>query len=125
MMLVCGKSFSQTDTKNKVVIDTSIAKKIAIDLIKGDECKEELKITKNNVLLLEKKVSLKDSIIIGNKNHIVNLNKMVEGKDNLLKISEENLSNAKKELSKSKKNTFLYKLTTLISISVLAFCVIQ
>lgn len=125
MMLVCGKSFSQTDTKNKVVIDTSIAKKIAIDLIKGDECKEELKITKNNVLLLEKKVSLKDSIIIGNKNHIVNLNKMVEGKDNLLKISEENLSNAKKELSKSKKNTFLYKLTTLISISALAFCVIQ
>lgn len=125
MMLVCGKSFSQTDTKNKVVIDTSIAKKIAIDLIKGDECKEELKITKNNVLLLEKKVSLKDSIIIGNKNHIVNLNKMVEGKDNLLKISEENLSNAKKELSKSKKNTFLYKLTTLISISALAFCIIQ
>lgn len=125
MMLVCGKSFSQTDTKNKVVIDTSIAKKIAIDLIKGDECKEELKITKNNVLLLEKKVSLKDSIIIGNKNHIVNLNKMVEGKDNLLKISEENLSNAKKELSKSKKNTLLYKLTTLISISALAFCIIQ
>lgn len=125
MMLVCGKSFSQTDTKNKVVIDTSIAKKIAIDLIKGDECKEELKITKNNVLLLEKKISLKDSIIVGNKNHIVNLNKMVEGKDNLLKISEENLSNAKKELSKSKKNTFLYKLTTLISISALAFCIVQ
>lgn len=125
MMLVCGKSFSQTDTKNKVVIDTSIAKKIAIDLIKGDECKEELKITKNNVLLLEKKVSLKDSIIIGNKKHINNLDKIVEGKDNLLKISEENLSTAKKQISKYKGNLFLCKTITLVTIGVSGFLILK
>lgn len=125
MMLVCGKSFSQTDTKNKVVIDTSIAKKIAIDLIKGDECKEELKITKNNVLLLEKKVSLKDSIIIGNKKHINNLDKIVEGKDNLLKISEENLSTAKKQISKYKGNLFLWKTITLVTIGVSGFLILK
>ncbi len=125
MMLVCGKSFSQTDTKNKVVIDTSIAKKIAIDLIKGDECKEELKITKNNVLLLEKKVSLKDSIIICNKNHINNLDKIVEGKDNLLKISEENLSTAKKQISKYKGNLFLWKTITLVTIGVSGFLILK
>lgn len=125
MMLVCGKSFSQTDTKNKVVIDTSIARKIAIDLIKGDECKEELKIIKDNVLLLEKKVSLKDSIILINKNQIANFGKIVEAKDKLLKISDENLSNTKKELSKSKRNTFFYKLTTLVSIGALGFFIIQ
>ena len=125
MMLVCGKSFSQTDTKNKVVIDTSIAKKIAIDLIKGDECKEELKITKNNVLLLEKKVSLKDSIIIGNKKHINNLDKIVEGKDNLLKISEENLSSAKKQISKYKGNLFLWKTITLVTIGVSGFLILK
>jgi hypothetical protein len=124
-MLVCGKSFSQTDTKNKVVIDTSIAKKIAIDLIKGDECKEELKITKNNVLLLEKKVSLKDSIIIGNKKHINNLDKIVEGKDNLLKISEENLSTAKKQISKYKGNLFLWKTITLVTIGVSGFLILK
>jgi hypothetical protein len=124
-MLVCGKSFSQTDTKNKVVIDTSIAKKIAIDLIKGDECKEELKITKNNVLLLEKKVSLKDSIIIGNKKHIKNLDKIVEGKDNLLKISEENLSIAKKQISKYKGNLFLWKTITLVTIGVSGFLILK
>ena len=125
MMLVCGKSFSQTDTKNKVVIDTSIAKKIAIDLIKGDECKEELKIIKNNVLLLEKKVSLKDSIIIGNKKHINNLDKIVEGKDNLLKISEENLSTAKKQISKYKGNLFLWKTITLVTIGVSGFLILK
>lgn len=125
MMLVCGKSFSQTDTKNKVVIDTSTARKIAIDLIKGDECKEELKITKDNVLLLEKKVSLKDSIILINKNQITNFGKIVEGKDKLLKISDENLLNTKKELSKSKRNTFFYKLTTLVSIGALGFFIIH
>lgn len=125
MMLVCGKNFSQIDTKNKVVIDTTIAKKIAIDLIKGDECKEELKITKDNVLLLEKKVSLKDSIIIGNKNHIVNLNKMVEGKDNLLKISEENLSNTKKQISRYKSSLFLWKTITLVTIGVSGFLILK
>lgn len=125
MMLVCGKIFSQIDTKNKVVIDTTIAKKIAIDLIKGDECKEELKITKDNVLLLEKKVSLKDSIIFGNKNHIVNLNKMVEGKDNLLKISEENLSNTKKQISRYKSSLFLWKTITLVTIGVSGFLILK
>lgn len=125
MMLLCGKGISQTDTKNKVVIDTSLARKIAIDLVKGDECKEELKLVYQNVSLLEKKVSVKDSIVSTQKNQIVNLNKMVEGKDKLLKISDESLSITKKELSKSKRNTFFYKLSTLISVSALAFCIVQ
>lgn len=125
MMLLCGKGISQTDTKNKVVIDTSLARKIAIDLVKGDECKEELKLVYKNVSLLEKKVSVKDSIVSTQKNQIVNLNKMVEGKDKLLKISDESLSITKKELSKSKRNTFFYKLSTLISVSALAFYIVQ
>jgi hypothetical protein len=115
-MLICGKSFSQTDTKNKVVIDTSIARKIAIDLVKGDECKEELKIVNQNTKLLNDKLIVKDSIIENQKNQIVNFNKMVEGKDKLLEISEENLSSTKKQLRKSKINNFFWKATTVISI---------
>ncbi len=125
MMLVCGKSFSQTDTKNKVVIDTSVARKIAIDLVKGDECKKELLIVKENIKLLNQKVSVKDSIINNQKNQIVNFNKMVEANDKLLKISNENLSNTKKELSKSKKNTLFYKLTTIVSIGLLTFQIVK
>ncbi len=125
MMLLCGKSFSQTDTKNKVVIDTSLARKIAIDLVKGDECKKELLITKENIKLLNEKVSVKDSVINNQKNQIVNLNKMVENGDKLLLISEENLANTKKELSKSKRNTFGYKLTSLITVSALVFLIVS
>lgn len=125
MMLVCGKSFSQTDTKNKVVIDTSVARKIAIDLVKGDECKKELLIVKENIKLLNQKVSVKDSIINNQKNQIFNFNKMVEANDKLLKISNENLSNTKKELSKSKKNTLFYKLTTIVSIGLLTFQIVK
>lgn len=116
MMLVCGRSFSQTDTKNKVVIDTATARKIAIDLVKADECKEELKIVNQNVKLLNDKLIIKDSIIENNKNQIINLDKIVKGKDKLLEISDENLSNTKKQLYKSKINNVFLKATTILSI---------
>jgi hypothetical protein len=116
MMLLCGRSFSQTDTKNKVVIDTTTARKIAIDLVKGDECKEELKIVNQNVKLLNDKLIIKDSIIENNKNQIINLDKIVKGKDKLLEISDENLSNTKKQLYKSKINNVFWKATTILSI---------
>jgi hypothetical protein len=118
MMLVCGKSFSQTDTKNKVVIDTSLAKKIAIDLVKGDECKEELKIVYKNISLLENKVLVKDSIINVQKNQITNFGKMVDGKEKLLNISNDNLKNTQRQLKKSKFNSTFYKLTTLALIGI-------
>ena len=125
MMLLCGKSFSQKDIQNKVTIDTTLAKKIAIDLVKGDECKVELEITKKNVLLLKEKHHIKDSMITNYKNQVDNLNKIVFGKDNLLEISEENLSNTKKQLYKSKKNTMLFQGTTLITIVLSAILILK
>lgn len=125
MMLVCGKIFSQKDTNSKVVIDTSIAKKIAIDLIKGDECKLELKITQENIKLLNNKISIKDSIINNQKNQIANFGKMVDGKDKLLQISNENLESVKKQLRKNKNNLLLWKLTTLATIGVSSFILLK
>ena len=121
MMLLCGRSFSQTDTKNKVVIDTATARKIAIDLVKGDECKEELKIVNQNLKLLNDKLIIKDSIIENNKNQIINLDKIVKGKDKLLEISDENLSITKKQLYKSKINNVFWKATTSMSIMLSAY----
>lgn len=125
MMLVCGKGFSQTDIKSKVVIDTSIARKIAIDLVKGDECKEELKIVYKNIDLFKSKIVVKDSIIKNHKNQIVNLNKMVEGKDKLLQISDENLTNAKKEIKKNKAKTFFWKTATLVTMGFFSYYLIK
>jgi len=55
---------------NYTVVDTiklpyPVAKQITLDLISGDSAKAELKLTNENVTLLEKKVTLKDSIISG------------------------------------------------------------
>lgn len=125
MMLVCGKSFSQTDIRSKVVIDTSIARKIAIDLIKGDECKQELKIVYKNIDLLKEKIEVKDSIINNHKNQIVNANKIVENKDKLLEISDENLANAKKEIKKNKAKTFFWKTATLVTMGFFSYYLIK
>jgi hypothetical protein len=125
MMLLCGKSFSQKDTQSKVTIDTIIAKKIAIDLVRGDECKVELEITKKNVLLLKEKHIIKDSIIGNYKKQLDNLNKIVFNKDNLLKISEENLLATKNQLSKSKKNTLIFQGTTLITIGISVLLILK
>lgn len=47
-------AFSQTATENKrICFPDSVAKKIAIDLIKGDSARAELKITQNLVKQLE------------------------------------------------------------------------
>jgi hypothetical protein len=124
-MLGCGKTFSQKDIQNKVVIDTLIAKKIAIDLIQGDECKKEIQIIKNNIFLLEKKTSLKDSIISSHKKQINNLDEIVNDTNNLLSISKENLSNTKKQLSLQKRNTILYQGTTLLFIGVSGYLLLK
>jgi phage antirepressor YoqD-like protein len=112
MMLVCGKNFSQTDTRNKVVIDTIIAKKIGIDLVKGDQCKEENVILRNNISLLNEKVSFKDNIINDKNMFIGNQTKIIESKDELITIGKENLSTAKREIGVYKKQATLWKIIT-------------
>ena len=53
---------AQQDT---VRLPLPVAKQIVKDLISGDSAKAELKLCNENVTLLEKKVTLKDSIISG------------------------------------------------------------
>lgn len=117
-------SISQTATQNrktviqssKVVIDTSIANKIAVDLVKGDVCSEEIKLVKTNLDLTKKEVFLKDSIIKNLDKQKVNLNLIIFKKDEMLTKQEEISNSFKKELSKQKRTTFLYKLLSLIGI---------
>jgi len=53
---------AQQDT---IKLPTYVAKQIVKDLISGDSAKAELKLCNENIILLEKKVTLKDSIISG------------------------------------------------------------
>ena len=63
-------TYNSARNVNYMVVDTiklpyPVAKQITLDLISGDSAKAELKLTNENVTLLEKKVTLKDNIILG------------------------------------------------------------
>ena len=132
MMLVCGNAISQTGTQKKdskdsnlVCIDTLIARKIANDLVSGDFCRAEIKLVRSNLLLTKKEVVLKDSIInvLGEQKEKLNL--IISKKDEMFTKQEEISNTYKKELSKQKTTTFLYKALSLLGILSTTYFIIK
>jgi hypothetical protein len=83
-------SFSQKDTNN-ICFPYSTAKKIAIDLVKGDSAIAELKVVNKLVWQLNEKINIQDSIIklyvVKEQNHISqisNYNKILVKKDEII-----------------------------------------
>jgi hypothetical protein len=56
-------AFSQTDTNNVKCFPIPVVKQIMKDVLSGDSAKAQLKLVESEVGELEKKVSLKDSVI--------------------------------------------------------------
>jgi hypothetical protein len=118
MILVCGRSISQTDIQksNLVRIDTTIARRIAIDLVSGDECKSELELIKNNLLLTKYKVNLKDSIINKLEEKEYDLNAIISKKDDMFSKQEEISKTLQKELKNQKFNNWIYKILSALGL---------
>lgn len=110
----------QTNQKSiqssKVEIDTATARKIATDLIIGDVCREEIKLVRANLDLTKKEVVLKDSIINTLEKQKDGLNLIISKKDEMFTKQEEISNTFKKELSKQRATTFLYKALSLLGI---------
>jgi len=132
MMLICGNAISQTGipksnskVSNLVTIDTLIARKIANDLVSGDFCRAEIKLVRSNLLLTKKEVVLKDSIInvLGQQKEKLNL--IISKKDEMFTKQEEISNTYKKELSKQKTTTFLYKALSLLGILSTTYFIIK
>jgi hypothetical protein len=123
--MLSGKGISQTVTNNKVVIDVEIAKKIANDLVSGDVAKAKLKLTEDNILLLEKKVVVKDSVINILEKQKSNLNLVITYKDDIILKQEEISKTYKKELVKSKTKTFFYKIFAYIGVASTGFLLLK
>lgn len=119
-----GKSISQTVT-NKVVIDVEIAKKIANDLVSGDVAKAKLKLTEDNVVLLEKKVNVKDSVISILEKQKTNLNLVISYKDDIISKQEEISKSYKTQLVKAKASTFFYKVFAYIGVASAGYLLIK
>lgn len=126
-MLVCGKSISQTDTqKNSLVcIDTTIAKRIAIDLVAGDVCKEELTLVKSNLMLTQYKVTLKDSIINKMEEKEYDLNNIISLKNDMFSKQEEISKTLQRELTSQKATSWLYKILSLLGVVSTSYLIIN
>jgi DNA-binding response OmpR family regulator len=131
-MLICGNAISQTGipksnskVSNLVTIDTLIARKIANDLVSGDFCRAEIKLVRSNLDLTKKEVTLKDSIIntLGKQKEALNL--IISKKDEMFTKQEEISNTYKKELSKQKRTTFLYKFLSVLGVLSTSYFIIK
>jgi hypothetical protein len=117
-------SFSQTDT-TKVKINTPIAKLVVKDLILGDGCKEELKLTQEKVIKLEAREKEKDSHIFLLEEKDKNNNFMLGKKDEQLKVSEDLTKSLHRELKGQRAKTFLWKVGTFTGLAATTFFLIN
>ncbi len=118
-------SFSQTDTKKlqtntpvvqsdttKIRIKTPVAKLVIKDILKGDGCEVELKLTQEKLIKTEEREKEKDSHIVLLEEKDKNNNFMLGKKDEQLKVSEDLTKSLHKELKGQRTKTFLWKVGT-------------
>ena len=123
-MLTSLSSFSQTDTtKPKTESDTTkvrlkvpVAKLVIKDIIKGDGCELELKLTQEKLIKTEEREKEKDTQILLLEEKDKNNNFMLGKKDEQLKVSEELTNKLHKELKGQRTKTFLWKVGTYVGI---------
>jgi len=100
-------------------------KKSKLILLLLTVCKAKLKLTENNISFLEKKVTLKDSVINVLVKQKSNLDLVISYKDDIISKQEEISNSYKKELRKSKSKTFVYKIFAYIGIASTGYLLIN
>ncbi len=118
-------SFSQTDTTKpqtnipvvqsdttKIRLKVPVAKLVMKDIIKGDGCEVELKLTQEKLIKTEEREKEKDSHINLLEEKDKNNNFMLGKKDEQLKVSEELTNRLHKELKGQRTKTFFWKVGT-------------
>ena len=76
-------AFSQTDTSKvkkdscSITLSCDVAKRVAVDLVRGDSARAELEATQQLVGLLNQKIDKQDSLNTTYTYQIINLNKQV------------------------------------------------
>jgi hypothetical protein len=132
LLLTSLSSFSQTDTTKpttssdttKVRLKVPVAKLAIKDILKGDGCEVELKLTQEKLIKTEEREKEKDSHIILLEEKDKNNNFMLGKKDEQLKISEELTNSLHKELKGQRTKTFLWKVGTYAGILASTYLII-
>ena len=107
MILSSSFGYSQ-DTKIK--LSNNIARLIVKDLILGDKSQKELFLTKQQINILNSKVSLKDSIISKQIDMIQNYSDMISTRDEQIFTSSKLSKKLNLDLKKQKAKTKLFQL---------------
>jgi hypothetical protein len=109
-------SYSQTDTTNvlvldttKVTISTTVARKVYQDLLRYDGAKLEIVELYKKDSLNTQKITLKDSQIDLFKQKIGNLELIINMKDEQFGLERQKSESLLKELKGQRRKTFLYK----------------
>lgn len=110
LLLVSFKSFSQKDTI--VSLKEPVAKAVIKDLVSYGGLKVEVKSVQDLLVLEQKKVILKDSVIGSLNVKVLNLETIITKKDEQFGLEREKSEELQKELKREKKKTFLYKIGT-------------
>ena len=125
LLLVKSIAFSQKDTiKVEKCFPLPVVKQIMKDLVSGDEAKAQLKLTEQQLLETEKKVSLKDSVITTLRLKEVNYQTIIDSEKQKFDIMDRYSKKLEFDLKKEKvKNKFKSILGT-GAIAVLTFFLI-
>jgi hypothetical protein len=117
ILLLTLNSFSQTDT-TKVKIPTNIARLVVKDLILGDSCFEELKLTQLKLVKIQERETQKDAIISLYKEKDENNMFIINQKDLQINQYEKLTDDLYKELKYTKRSTIFWKMITGVAIVV-------
>lgn len=109
-------SFSQTDT-TKVKIKVPVAKLVIKDILKGDGCAEELKLTQEKVTKLQARETQKDTIIKLLEDKDKNNQFIIGTQKSQLELSKELSTKLEKELKTYKVSNFFWKAGTMLGIA--------
>ena len=96
-----------------VKLQVPIVRLVIKDLVTFDGIKLELVETKELLKLSHDKLVLKDSVITNLNGKVINLQSIIDKKDEQFGLESEKSKQLEKELKRQKRNTFLWKLGTL------------
>ncbi|HEX8576993.1 MAG TPA: hypothetical protein VF677_11930 [Flavobacterium sp.] len=119
-MLASFSSFSQN-----VILSENQAKAVAIDLIAGDACRQELERTQGALELTETKVDLKDKVISNLENQKTELQKINEIRLQEFQSLENIVLLREKELKKQKRVSLFYKIIAVTGVLTSGFLIIK
>ena len=118
--------FSQTNTNNqsqtqvsdttKVKLKPSTARLVIKDIIKGEGCETELKLTQEKVIKLEEREFQKDTIISLLESKDKNNQFIISQQSEQIDLFKNMTNDLKKEIKQTRTKTFLYKVGTLVGI---------